>query len=53
MQFPVSEDMSPEINLLVFYVSNVEVIPDSVTLPVEKCLKNKVYLSKKKEYNLC
>ena len=42
MSVLVNEKMSPEFSILVYYVSTGEVIPDSVIIPVKKCLKNKV-----------
>lgn len=38
------ENMSPEVDVLVFSVHQNEVIADSVKLKVKKCLKNKVRL---------
>ena len=42
MSILINEKMSPEFSILMFYVINGEVIPDSISVPVEKCLKNKV-----------
>ncbi len=39
--FKISQDLSGEFKLLVFYIINGEVIPDSIKIPVDKCLKNK------------
>lgn len=36
------DDMSPELNILVFYIHKNEIIPDSASLKLNKCLKNKV-----------
>ena len=38
----IDEKMSPEFSILAFYVVNGEVIPDSISIPVKTCLKNKV-----------
>ncbi len=37
----VDEHLSPVFKLLMFYVVNGEVIPDSIQVAVEKCLRNK------------
>jgi hypothetical protein len=42
MSILVNEKMSPEFTILAFYVEDDEVIPDSVSIPVKKCLQNKV-----------
>ena len=38
----VDAKMSPEFTFLAYYTSSGEVIPDSIMIPVKKCLKNKV-----------
>lgn len=42
MDFEVTSEMSPDLRVLVFFVDNIELIPDHVSLTVEKCLRNKV-----------
>ena len=44
MSILINDKMSPEFSILAFYVENGEVIPDSVIIPVRKCLKNKVLI---------
>jgi hypothetical protein len=41
----VDEYLSPGFKLLMFYVANGEIIPDSIEIPVEKCLMNKASLN--------
>jgi hypothetical protein len=42
MSILVDAKMSPEFSILAYYISGGEVIPDSIMIPVQKCLKNKV-----------
>jgi hypothetical protein len=42
MSILVDAKMSPEFTILAYYISSGEVIPDSIMIPVKKCLKNKV-----------
>lgn len=44
MLVPISPDISPDVKILVFYVVNGEVIPDSTLIKVAKCLKNPVII---------
>ncbi|CAF0775839.1 unnamed protein product [Brachionus calyciflorus] len=44
LKFDLIPEMSPQMNLLVYYVYDNEIIPDTLTLNLEKCLSNKVDL---------
>lgn len=44
VSFSITEEMTPLLNLLVFFVHNDEIIPDSYEFKINKCLKNKVKL---------
>lgn len=48
MDFEVTSEMSPDLRVLVFFVHNTELIPDHISLAVEKCLRNKVDIILKK-----
>jgi hypothetical protein len=42
LELNLSEEMSPELKLLAFFVNNKEIIPDSVSLKLNRCFKNKI-----------
>ena len=37
-------DLSPQAKILVFFIDDGEIIPDSLNIKVNKCFRNKVYL---------
>ena len=37
-----TSDLSPQAKILVFFIDDGEIIPDSMTIKVNKCFKNKV-----------
>ncbi len=41
----ITENESPELQILVFYIVKNEIIPDRINVKIQKCVKNKVYLS--------
>ena len=49
MEFAVTSDMSPDLRILVFFIDGNELIPDHVSLSVEKCLRNRVDIILKKD----
>jgi hypothetical protein len=45
LSFRITEEMSPELRVLVFYVQEREIIPDAITINVNKCFRNQVDLT--------
>ena len=42
LEFPIIEEMSPELKVLVFFVQDGEIIPDDYEIQVNEQLKHKV-----------
>jgi hypothetical protein len=42
LELRISEEMSPEFKLLTFFVDNQEIIPDSASINLDRCFKNKI-----------
>jgi hypothetical protein len=49
LELTPSDEMSPEFKLVAYFMSKNEIIPDSISLKLDRCFKNKVdfYLSSK------
>ncbi len=43
-KFKITAEMSPELKVLTYFVIDDEIIPDSILLKTQRCLKNKVIL---------
>ena len=42
LSFRISDEMSPDLKVLVFYTQGQEIIPDSVNYKINKCFRNQV-----------
>lgn len=45
LKFTIKPEMTPELKILAFFAYDNEIIPDSLTLDLDKCLNNKVEIS--------
>ncbi len=45
LTFSVTSEMAPNVNVLVFFTDDQEIISDSVSYKIDKCFKNEVIFS--------